>query len=62
MTIKIVYPENIDQAKVLMQFLVNEEQRHRNDLDAIKLDILELKLQWHIDIPLPNHTFMKVTK
>ena len=60
MTTKIVYPENIDQAKALMQFLVNERGRHFGDIQEIQDDIHTLCVNWDIVIPEPNHTFMKV--
>jgi len=57
---KITYPENIDQAKALAQFLVNEAARHEEDIDAIWDDLLELVVQWRIHLPEPNHEFMRV--
>jgi len=57
---KTTYPENIDQAKALMQFLVNEKERHREDIIGILDDIIALKNIWNIPVPEPNHTFMKV--
>ena len=61
MTTKTIYPENIDQAKALMQFLVNEKERHQTDIANIETDIWLLWRNWDIEeIPEPNHTFMKV--
>ena len=57
---KIIYPENKDQAKALMQFLVNEMYRHQEDIDNISGDVAQLSASWDLSIPEPNHTFMKV--
>lgn len=57
---KITYPENIDQAKALMQFLTNEKERHYKDIENIHADMLLLHLKWNVSFVEPNHTFMKV--
>jgi len=43
-----------------MQFLVNENARHQEDINNIFEDMAALSAQWDITIPKPNHTFMKV--
>ena len=43
-----------------MQFLVNEERRHVEDIIGIERDMAALQYRWNIEIPEPNHTFMKV--
>ena len=42
------YCENIDEARALANFLWNEGERHRRDIEAINEDLDSLWTKWHV--------------
>jgi hypothetical protein len=56
--VAIKHCQNKDEAQALCNFLWNEIQRHKEDIQDAELDLRQLKVQWGVK-PIQELVFMK---
>ena len=56
--VKVTYCENKDQAQALANFLWNEKERHKKDIDSIDDDLHVLYYEWRV-VPSEKREFVK---